>query len=70
MQQWEYMMIGVVKSYGMNYRANGDKVNDWKDLPLHDIFKKMGKAGYEFCSYDGDSYIFKRPAVNGKKVAS
>ena len=70
MQKWEYMMIGVVKSYGMNYRANGDKVNDWKDLPLHDVFARLGKAGYEFCSYDGDNYIFKRPAANGKKAAS
>lgn len=66
MQKWEYMMIGVVKSYGMNYRANGDKVNDWKDLPLHDVFAKVGKAGYEFVSYDGDNYIFKRPLASKK----
>lgn len=70
MQKWEYMLIGLVKSYGMNYRANGDKVNDWKDLPLHEVFKKVGKGGYEFCAYDGDSYIFKRPVANGKKPSS
>ena len=29
MQKWEYMLVGVVKSYGMNYRANGEKVGDW-----------------------------------------
>ncbi|MGJ3238838.1 MAG: hypothetical protein ACFE0Q_09050 [Anaerolineae bacterium] len=60
MQKWEYMLISVVKSYGMNYRANGDKVNDWKDVPLHDVFARMGKAGFEFCNYDGENYIFKR----------
>ena len=66
MQKWEYMLVGVVKSYGMNYRANGEKVGDWKDLPLHDVFGKMGKAGFEFISYDGDNYIFKRPSVTKK----
>lgn len=61
MKKWEYMMISVVKSYGMNYRANGKKINDWKDMPLHDIFARMGHIGYEFCNYDGEQYIFKRP---------
>ena len=70
MQKWEYMLVGVVKSYGMNYRANGEKVGDWKDLPIHDVFLKMGKAGFEFVSYDGENYIFKRPAAaNGKPTA-
>lgn len=63
-QKWEYMLLTVVKSYGMNYRANGEKVNDWKDLPLHDVFIRLGKAGFEYCSYDGDSYIFKRPSAS------
>jgi hypothetical protein len=62
MQKWEYQLIGLVKSYGMNYRANGEKVADWKDLPLHEMFIRMGKAGFEFCGYDGENYIFKRPA--------
>jgi hypothetical protein len=66
MQKFEYMVIGLVKSYGMNYRANAEKVNDWKDLPLHDVFNRMGKAGYEFVAYDGESYIFKR-AIQNKK---
>ena len=66
MQKFEYMLIGLVKSYGMNYRANGEKVNDWKDLPLNDVFNRLGKAGYEFIAYDGDNYIFKRPVASKK----
>lgn len=62
MQKWEYMLINVVKSYGMNYRANGEKIADWKDLPLHEVFIKLGKAGFEFAAFDGESYIFKREA--------
>lgn len=66
MQKFEYMLIGLVKSYGMNYRANNEKVNDWKDLPLSDVFSRLGKAGYEFIAYDGENYIFKRPIAPKK----
>ena len=38
------MVLSVVKSYGMNYRANGEKVGDWKDVPLHEAFNRLGKA--------------------------
>jgi hypothetical protein len=73
MQKWEYVLVGIVKSYGMNYRVNGEKQGDWKDLPIHEVFIKMGKAGFEFISYDGENYIFKRPAAangNANKPAS
>lgn len=63
MAKWDYMLISVVKSYGMNYRANGDKIGDWKDIPLHEMFIRMGRAGFEFVSFDGENYIFKRPAA-------
>ena len=61
MQKWDYLCISVMKSYGMNYRANGQKMNDWKDLHLHEIMQRLGRNGYEFVGYDGDNYIFKRP---------
>jgi hypothetical protein len=70
MQKWEYMLISLVRSYGMNYRANGEKVADWKDIPLHEMFIKMGRAGFEFISYDGENYIFKRPAQPPKDTSS
>lgn len=62
MQRWDYLILGILRSYGINYRVNGDKVGDWKDMPLHDVFNRLGKQGYEFVGYDGENYIFKRPA--------
>jgi len=67
MQRWEYVVINVLKSYGMNWRANGDKRGEWKDQPLHFVLNEMGKAGFEMVAYDGENYIFKRPARTGKK---
>lgn len=61
-QKWEYMIVNAVKSYGVVYRANGEKIGDWKDLPVHEVFMKLGRAGFEFVAFDGESYIFKRPA--------
>ena len=66
MTKWEYMLVGLVKSYGMNYRANGEKMNDWQDQPLSSVFNKLGKGGFEFVGYDGENYIFKRPAPTKK----
>lgn len=61
MQRWEYVVVNLVRSYGMNYRANGEKVAAWKDLPLFKMMKQMGENGYELTAYDGENYIFKRP---------
>jgi hypothetical protein len=70
MQKWEYLVLSLVRSYGMNYRVNGEKVGDWKDLPIHDIFNKIGKQGFEYVSYDGENYIFKRPVVVTKTLSA
>lgn len=63
MQKWDYLILGLIKSYGVNYRVNGEKVADWKDMPIHDVFNIVGKQGFEFIGFDGESYIFKRPAT-------
>ncbi len=61
MQQWEYVVVSPIKSYGIQYRANGDKQNQWKDQPFHVVLNDMGRAGFELVAYDGEGYIFKRP---------
>lgn len=68
MQKWEYLIINILRSYGMNYRANGEKVNEWKDLPLHEVFIKIGRQGFELVMYDGENYIFKRPMASTKTL--
>jgi len=60
MHKWDYLMLSIAKSYGTNYRVNGEKIAEWKDLPLHDVFNIVGKQGFEFITFDGESYIFKR----------
>lgn len=61
MQRWEYLSLTLVKSYGMNYRVNGEKVGDWKDKPVHEVFQAIGKQGFELILFDGEQYVFKRP---------
>ncbi len=61
MDKWEYALLNLLKSYGMIYRVNGEKQNQWKDEPLHRAFSDLGRAGFEFCGFDGENYIFKRP---------
>ena len=65
MQKWEYMLVQVTTSYGINYRCNNEKMGDWKDMPIHEMFIKIGRAGFELVLFDGEQYIFKRPAQNG-----
>jgi len=70
MQRWEYVVINVLKSYGMNWRANGEKRSEWKDQPIHYVLNEMGKLGFELVSFDGENYIFKRPARTTSKKES
>ena len=62
-QKWDYAVLGMVKSYGLNYRINGEKQGQWKDQPMHVVFQQLGKVGFELVAYDGENYIFKRPSV-------
>jgi hypothetical protein len=70
MQKWDYLILGVIESYGVNYRVNGEKVAEWKDVPLHDVFNVIGKQGFEFIQFDGQNYIFKRPSGATKSLQS
>jgi hypothetical protein len=70
MQKWDYLILGVIESYGVNYRVNGEKVAEWKDVPLHDVFNVIGKQGFEFIQFDGQNYIFKRPSTSTKSLQS
>jgi hypothetical protein len=70
MQKWEYLILGLIKSYGLNYRVNGEKIAEWKDMPIHDVFNKIGRQGFEFVQFDGESYVFKRPVVVTKALGT
>lgn len=61
MPKWDYVCVNLVRSYGMNYRRNGIKMGEWKDLQVYEMLAIMGEEGYELATYDGQNYIFKRP---------
>lgn len=62
-QRWEYLVLNMIKSYGMNYRVNGEKVSDWKDRSLHEVLTQIGRQGFELVVFDGENYVFKRPVA-------
>ena len=64
MQKWEYVTLGTVNSYGLQYKLNGEKQNQWKDKNLHEVLADLGNEGWELLSYDGGNYIFKRPKIS------
>ena len=68
MQKWEYITIGTVNSYGLQYKMNGEKQNQWKDKHLHEVLADLGNEGWELLSFDGGSYIFKRPKTTSSPL--
>ncbi len=68
MQRWDYLVLNILKSYGINYRVNNEKVGEWKDFLLHDVLNRLGKQGYELVTFDGENYLFKRPAASLKPL--
>jgi len=61
MQKWEYITVGMLNSYGLQYKLNNEKEHKGKEKPLHEVFADLGEEGWELVSFDGESYIFKRP---------
>jgi hypothetical protein len=61
MMKWEYTTLGLLNAYGLQYKLNGEKQNHWKEHPLHEVLHDLGEQGWELVSFDGESYIFKRP---------
>lgn len=60
--RWEYVTVTLVASYGLQYRLNGEKQAQWKDKEIFVVLNDLGRAGFEYVSFDGTQYIFKRPA--------
>lgn len=74
-QPWQYIGLESKKSYGTQYRVNGDPRPDWKDQPVYYALNELGKEGWELISSESNNeitlYILKRPgaALNNQKVA-
>ena len=74
-QAWQYIGLESKKSYGTQYRVNGEARPDWKDQPIYYALNELGKEGWELIATEGSNeittYILKRPgaALNNEKVA-
>jgi hypothetical protein len=60
METWEYVTLSAIRSYGIHYRVNDEKIAAWKDRPLHTVLNEIGSRHFELVAYDGTNYIFKR----------
>jgi hypothetical protein len=69
MAKWDYVCVNLVRSYGMNYRRNGIKMGDWKNLQVFEMLAIMGEDGFELATYDGANYIFKRQRPQPQQAA-
>ncbi len=74
-QPWQYIGLESKKSYGIQYRVNGEPRPDWKDQPVYYALNELGKDGWELISSETSNeitlYILKRAgaALNNQKVA-
>lgn len=74
-QPWQYIGLESKKSYGIQYRVNGEARPDWKDQPVYYALNELGREGWELISSETSNeitlYILKRAgaALNNQKVA-
>jgi hypothetical protein len=74
-QAWQYIGLESKKSYGIQYRVNGDPRPDWKDQPVYYALNELGREGWELIASESSNeitlYILKRPgaALNNQKIA-
>jgi hypothetical protein len=64
---WQYAALEVKRSYGIQYRVNGEAKPDWKDQPIHYTLNQLGREGWELIGFESANemsiYVLKRPGV-------
>jgi len=64
---WQYMALEVKRSYGIQYRTNGESKPDWKDQPIYFALNELGRIGWELVTFESSNelsvYILKRPGA-------
>lgn len=70
---WQYAALEVKRSYGIQYKVNGESKQDWKDQPIFFALNNLGREGWELISFESTNetsvYILKRPGVGVIKKA-
>ncbi|MEZ4667337.1 MAG: hypothetical protein R3E39_05375 [Anaerolineae bacterium] len=64
---WQYTALEVKRSYGIQYKVNGDARPEWKDQPIYYPLNLLGKDGWELIGFETANeaavYILKRSGV-------
>jgi len=66
-EPWQYMALEVKRSYGIQYKVNGEAKPEWKDQPSYVPLNGLGRDGWELISFETASefslYLLKRPGT-------
>ncbi len=71
---WQYAALEVKRSYGIQYKFNGETKADWKDQPIYYCLNEVGKEGWELVGFeslnDFSTYLLKKQGVaaNNQKI--
>jgi hypothetical protein len=71
---WQYAALEVKRSYGIQYKFNGENKADWKDQPIYYCLNEVGKEGWELIGFESinefSTYLLKKPgaALDNAKV--
>lgn len=61
---WQYMALEVKRSYGIQYKTNGEMRPEWKDQPIYYPLNLLGQEGWELVMFESQNevtvYLLKR----------
>lgn len=64
---WQYTLLEVKRSYGIQYKVNGVSKPEWKDQPIYFPLNELGKEGWELVNFESaaefSNYILKKPGI-------
>ena len=71
---WQYAALEVKRSYGIQYKFNGEGKPEWKDQPIYFCLNEVGREGWELMGFESinefSTYLLKKPgaAFDNRKV--
>jgi hypothetical protein len=72
-QPWQYAALEVKRSYGIQYKVNGETKAEWKDQPIYYALNELGREGWELMSFESvnefSTYILKKPGASNNQKA-
>lgn len=70
---WQYAALEVKRSYGIQYKLNGESKPEWKDQPIYVPLNILGRDGWDLIGFETAAefslYILKRPGIGNVQKA-